>query len=593
METSRFFVANLPTNTKEKDLRQLFQDYGEIKNIELKTKENLVDPNDVKVIAFVTLNIGADDANYCLKDLNWQKVHGQQIKVSVAKESFLERLKREREEAKAASDGSQLMTPKPVEEQSELLSAPKSNKRKTFDVDAELDDDEIPADLMITKKRAANSLYNGRIFIQQSQDVQPIHVIETATKKKNVKTQLVDDKSISADQKRKESLNKMKNQYQQQKTAIQQALQGMDAGKKSKKIKFSDAESDTEEVKKEPLESVKKSKTNIFGSDDEEEDDNIEFKTLPSGKKGEKLVKMQAHQSLDPRFRIDAKFVEDDEEEEEEGEGEGGAHKAAGQKDGDNERDWQMNILEQVVGTKIDSGKRSDKDHKNKKMLRYDPSKDEHQKFERSKEEQAAKKTKQTKTKETTAGTTATAETPAPEVSKEVFYVVKDSLHESLRTRGEGFSLLSMFGQNDQLEERDEKLKQLGTEKILVNNKLDKMFSAAANPFSYDSSSESETEDLHDQENSTAKANEQAAPEAKSKTKNKTKITVESFFIPKTDARLKEGASFFIYKKADDAATEESYMEVRERLKRIIKTKIAKTKNSLAKSGYKIKKKVN
>lgn len=65
MESSRFFVANLPTNTTEKDLQFLFQDYGEIKNIELKTKENLVDPDDIKIIAFVTLNIGSEDAQYC------------------------------------------------------------------------------------------------------------------------------------------------------------------------------------------------------------------------------------------------------------------------------------------------------------------------------------------------------------------------------------------------------------------------------------------------------------------------------------------------------------------------------------------------
>lgn len=65
MESSRFFVANLPVNTTEKDLQYLFQNYGEIKNIELKTKESLVDPNDIRVIGFVTLNIGKEDAQYC------------------------------------------------------------------------------------------------------------------------------------------------------------------------------------------------------------------------------------------------------------------------------------------------------------------------------------------------------------------------------------------------------------------------------------------------------------------------------------------------------------------------------------------------
>lgn len=64
MTTSRFFVANLPVNTKEKHLRQLFQDYGEIENIEVKSKENVLD-NEKKVIAFVTLQITASEAQYC------------------------------------------------------------------------------------------------------------------------------------------------------------------------------------------------------------------------------------------------------------------------------------------------------------------------------------------------------------------------------------------------------------------------------------------------------------------------------------------------------------------------------------------------
>ncbi|KAI8122723.1 putative RNA-binding protein [Lucilia cuprina] len=581
MESSRFFVANLPTNTTEKDLRNLFQDYGPITNIELKTKENLVDPDDIKVIAFVTLNIGAEDAKYSLNDLNWMKVHGQQIKVSLAKESFLERLKREREEAKGVNDGSLQAHEQPFESQSELLKAPRENKRKTFDVDAELDDDEVAPELMISKKRAASSMHNGRIVIQ-SLDVQPLHVIETKHKKKKQ----LDKNSSSADQKRKESLNKMKNQYQQNKTAIQQALQGLD-GQSSKKIKFSDAESD-EEVEK-PQETIQKSKTDIFGSDDDDEENDLNFKSVPLGKKGEKLVKMQATQSLDPRFRIDAKFVDDDEEgDENEADGKNG--EKTNEDEVDNERDWQMNILEQVVGTKLDTVRNADKTQKNKKMLRYDPSKDEHQKFERSREEDAEikkGKQKQSKIKDSAADDEGTKSGAPAEVSKEVFYVVTDTLQQSLRTRGEGFSLLNMFGNNEQLEQRDEQLKQLGNEKILVNNKLEKTF--AVNPFSYDSSSESENEDTEkDQENLSPKEDEKAAAK---KSKKKPKIATESFFIPKNDIRLKEGSKFFIYKKTDEASTE-NYEEVRNRLKLLIKTKITKTKKNLANAGYKGKRKV-
>ncbi|TMW51018.1 hypothetical protein DOY81_003888 [Sarcophaga bullata] len=569
MESSRFFVANLPVNTNEKDLQYLFQDYGEVKNIELKTKESLVDPNDIRVIAFVTLNIGKEDAQYCLNDLNWQKIHGQNIKVSLAKESFLERLKREREEAKSGNNDATTFheSKQSLEQYSDLLNVPKENKRKTFDVNAELDDDEVAPELMITKKRAASSMHNGKIVIQ-AHDVEPIHVIENKHKKKKT----LDTKSNSADQKRKESLNKMKNQYEQKKNAIQQALQEMGSNNvSSKKIKFSDAESDQEDNK--PV-----AKTNIFGSDDENEhgDDDISFRSVPLGKKGEKLAKMRAEQSLDPRFRIDEKFVDDDDEEliEEEQNEENAV---------EDERQWQMNILEQVVGTKIGGVKSIDKSHKNLKMLRYDPSKDDHQKFERTLETENQKN----KSKSNEAKDESKNDANPTEVSKDVFYVVTDTLQESLRTRGEGFSLLNMFGRSEQLEKRDEQLKMIGNEKILVNNKLEKSFTV--NPFSYDSSSESEGEEVtNDQENITPKAETDTTTVKNSK--KKSKIVSETFFIPKNDIRLKEGAKFFIFKKTDDD-TPENYEEVRNRLKLLIKTKITKTKKNLANAGYKGKRK--
>lgn len=288
-------------------------------------------------------------------------------------------------------------------------------------------------------------------------------------------------------------------------------------------------------------------KTNLFGSDDENENDDddndVQFKSLPSGKKGEKLVQMQAKQSLDPRFRIDAKFVEDDEDEEE-----ANAQDTTNDENVEDERQWQMNILEQVVGTKLDTVKNTDKLHKKKKMLRYDPSKDEHQKFERTLEDDnklKKSKQKQTKTKETTADKSS-AEATA-EVSKEVFYVVTDTLQQSLRTRGEGFSLLNMFGNSEHVEQRDEQLKQLGSEKILVNNtKLEKSFSV--NPFSYDSSSESEGDEdtPNEQENVVPKANEKSDTQIKP-SKKKLKIPTESFFIPKNDIRLKGKFTIYVH----------------------------------------------
>lgn len=52
-----------------------------------------------------------------------------------------------------------------------------------------------------------------------------IHVIETRTQKANKKE--LDEKSKKADQKRMDSLNKMKNSYNEQKLAIKKALAGV------------------------------------------------------------------------------------------------------------------------------------------------------------------------------------------------------------------------------------------------------------------------------------------------------------------------------------------------------------------------------
>lgn len=65
MGSTRFFLADLPQRTTEQELRALFQDYGNVERVELKTKEQFVDSGQTaeKVIAFVTVQ--TEDAHYC------------------------------------------------------------------------------------------------------------------------------------------------------------------------------------------------------------------------------------------------------------------------------------------------------------------------------------------------------------------------------------------------------------------------------------------------------------------------------------------------------------------------------------------------
>ncbi|KAH8387675.1 hypothetical protein KR093_008593 [Drosophila rubida] len=594
MGSTRFFLADLPKRTTELDLRSLFQDYGHVERVELKTKDLFVDADqtEAKVIAFVTVQ--TEDSHYCLNELNWQRLHGSKLKVSLAKESFLDRLKRERDEGQEGQQQDHTQSHNEYQSSSRLLAQNTQNKRRVFGEHEEINDDEVPLELLITKKRAANSIHNGKIVIQQEHDVKPLHVIEQHKKPaKQTKTNL-DAKAAIADQKRKESLNKMKQQHQQKKSAIQIALSAEAA--QSKRIKFSDAEDDEEEEKEQ--QQKKQTKMDLFDDEDDEEE---QFQ-LPqhSGKKGERLVEMQSKQSLDPRFRITSNFVaeDDDDEEDKDEEQEDQEQQEAGQQV--SERNWQMGILEQVIGRKIDTDKKdAAKAAKSKKMLRFDPAKEDHQKLLRTKGSKDRPQQSQQPTDEAVDEGADNAATP---VSSSAFYVVTDTLKQSLKMRGEGFSLLDMFGSSHEeaaAERQDQLEKLVGHEKILVNNKSTsgKLGLQSVNPFSYDSS-DSEDEDTVIQEPASMDSKENEAP-LKEK-KKKQQIQLESFFIPKNDIRLKgnhlkvifecdclahfqyfiaEGAKFF--KSCKPELENENYDEVKKRLKLLITKKIAKTHKAM------------
>lgn len=367
----------------------------------------------------------------------------------MAKESFLERLKRER-----ANEGQTTEEEKPhftdvplnIAPPKCFNSVPSQNTTIKFDIDQEvgdLEDDDQVVYQSISKKRASSSIQNGKIKIVSVCN-EPIHVISSKTK-----TIIKDEKSKKADQKRKESMNKMKNQYNQQKNAIQQALSIVDSGK-SKKIVFDEDGEVNSSFENAPK--VKKQKMELF-DDDEEEDDFgkcLDIKEQFQGKKGAKLMKLQSKVGLDSRFKMDANFLDEEEEEEKEV-----------SVDFD-ERKWQMNLIEQSLGKKVDHSEMPPGSKKKLKrsMQRYDPSMED--KFLKLKS-----------IAELETGELSKATDEGPEVSKEIFYSVSDDLTKSLKRRGDGFSLLSMFG--SQVAASDEK--QEYTEKILVksaNEVLDK-----------------------------------------------------------------------------------------------------------------------
>ena len=129
MGSKRFYVGNLSNDVKETDVDKLFKKFGDVEKVEIKSKTD-IDGNVLTTFAFVSLkDLTENDVVQCIQKLNnsvWKK---STIKVQQAQESFLSRLKKEREEAA-----------KPIEKSTKpvLVSEPfdsGNNKRKTFSDD--------------------------------------------------------------------------------------------------------------------------------------------------------------------------------------------------------------------------------------------------------------------------------------------------------------------------------------------------------------------------------------------------------------------------------------------------------------------------
>lgn len=106
-------------------------------------------------------------------------------------------------------------------------------------------------------------------------------------------------------------------------------------------------------------------KPKLFDEDDSDAEHdfegNFEIKKQFEGKKGEKLRRLQDRFQGDSRFKIDSRFLEDDTDG---NDNEGAPQKqnkhTSSEKIGDNietnesdERQWQLNILESVIGKKV------------------------------------------------------------------------------------------------------------------------------------------------------------------------------------------------------------------------------------------------
>lgn len=225
---------------------------GTVRTVEVKQQRN-VDTGEIRsTFAFVTISIGDRALDQCLQEFKQEKYRGRFLNVTVARENFLDKLKRERDEAIKLQAATNTHKEKRVNENATEVKAvlpsftvksdAKSSSESSSSSDESSSDDEVNGtkkqtpssgnsgsetdddegnDLLL-RKRSKIFLENGKIRIDRNvSGGDAIHVIERSAKSTK---KVFDEKSQKADQKRIESLKKMKNSYNEQKLTIKNAL---------------------------------------------------------------------------------------------------------------------------------------------------------------------------------------------------------------------------------------------------------------------------------------------------------------------------------------------------------------------------------
>lgn len=405
--------------------------------------------------------------------------------------------------------------------------------------------------------------------------------------------------SSDPDKKRLEAVKKRQIEHQQQKSVIKEALSHIDKINVNKKIVF---DSDSEEVeavsadKSQSSDNVKtdsqleQKKSTLFDtetSSDEEELDKARFNIRKEfeGSKGSKLITLQSKYGNDPRFKLDARFIESDSDSEDED-----VHKSA-EDPVEEERQRSLKILQAVVGTK-GLGIRDPQDKMKKKfkdisVLKYDPTNEEHRQFEVKRAPKESKKSAKNKDHSKSKETPQVEPVPVeelPEVSKEKYFKISDSLKDAFTTstpdNAKGFSILAAFGANSIMDDQDLDNQDsqaipipatLRFNQLSLDNRFNIEQDESSNdkdsgPSDSDESDRDKTKDLTDSLNDDQESvhsadsadssndDQEVVPLANSTDScniDKKEVHSTNFFFTDNDSRLKDGEKFYCVKGLD------------------------------------------
>ncbi|XP_018301936.1 MATH and LRR domain-containing protein PFE0570w, partial [Mycetomoellerius zeteki] len=351
-----------------------------------------------------------------------------------------------------------------------------------------------------------------------------------------------------SEKKRLQSLKEKKRAFKAKGQLIQQALKNLDNTTNNKKIIFDDV-NEQQDVKQK-----KKTKRDLFDSDN---DNNNEKDSLWN--EDEFKVKKSKKITLgnDARFTLDDRFTEEDNRTKE--------SKIVEDTDECNlqkEKEKQLDILESILGVPLIIKNPETKPIKKELMVRYDPTENGHCEYEMKPVQQETKENSKKKKKHNKSmSEIKNPAIPEPEVSKDIYYTLSDTLTESLKQKG-GFSLLKLHGK-----ERDDTENIKDDDTSTVENIKAQYFKFnfnANNAFKCDSSDDENTP---------------KAPDISNEMVDETKRDIQenilfdhkdTLFFDSNDVRFNEAVKFF----STEAASNDTLNNLRRELKTIVRMKI-------------------
>lgn len=388
------------------------------------------------------------------------------------------------------------------------------------------------------------------------------------------------------DEKRKSSLKEKIKAKQTQQNLIKNALLNIDQAGSTNKLKFeSDDDDDDDDIPGNEA-GIDEGKLVLFdeSNDENEEDYDLGVKEQFKGKEGLKLLTLQSTYGNDDRFKIDKRFMENEDEEDnntKSKEDDGVVVEESDKVCTEEEKNRQLQILGDVLGQPIALNETLKKNKKRTfDMVRYDASNEEHSKFLiRTEENEPEVKKKKEKKK------SAEASLPSKPVSKDKFYKVSSSIKQAFETAKSGFSLLQTFGRSKS-DDEDERESHKQIEKIenvkknyvsLLNNKEeDSTSDEDASPDEDVSIRDDDKISVDSIEPKKSLINKVDRPYVK-KDVNAQGVWKESFFFQLDDPRFKEGLDFINKKNSNEAkAAQETFDKDRGKLREVYRTHLKK-----------------